>query len=172
MKAITILQPWASLIACGAKQIETRCWKTNYRGPIAIHAGKSCKPFHMNIAFQEPFYSALKYQPGHMLDQGPDGSNKRIRYPQPGSVIAIAELTDCVKVITKTTEIRTGKIIEAKLEDGQIITGDECEFGDYEPGRYAWILNNVQQIEPVPVKGQQRIWEWDKQQAYSLQEGG
>lgn len=40
MKAITILQPWASLIACAAKQIETRSWVTQYRGPIAIHVAK------------------------------------------------------------------------------------------------------------------------------------
>ncbi len=40
MKAITIWQPWASLIACGAKKYETRSWATNYRGPIAIHAAR------------------------------------------------------------------------------------------------------------------------------------
>ncbi|MFV0399180.1 MAG: ASCH domain-containing protein [Oscillospiraceae bacterium] len=38
MKAITIWQPWASLLACGAKKYETRSWVTSYRGPIAIHA--------------------------------------------------------------------------------------------------------------------------------------
>jgi hypothetical protein len=43
MKAITILQPWASLIACNAKQIEIRSWATKYRGEIAIHAGASNK---------------------------------------------------------------------------------------------------------------------------------
>lgn len=39
MKAITISQPYASLIADGEKWIENRTWPTNYRGPIAIHAG-------------------------------------------------------------------------------------------------------------------------------------
>ena len=38
MKALTIWQPWASLIARGVKQYETRSWATKYRGPIAIHA--------------------------------------------------------------------------------------------------------------------------------------
>lgn len=41
MKAITIRQPWAGLIAVGEKVYETRSWPTKYRGPIAIHAGKS-----------------------------------------------------------------------------------------------------------------------------------
>ena len=38
MKALTVQQPWASLIASGAKCVETRTWRTPYRGPLAIHA--------------------------------------------------------------------------------------------------------------------------------------
>lgn len=38
IKALTISQPYASLI--GEKWIENRCWNTNYRGLLAIHAGK------------------------------------------------------------------------------------------------------------------------------------
>lgn len=40
MKALTISQPYASLIASGEKWIENRHWTTQYRGPLAIHAGK------------------------------------------------------------------------------------------------------------------------------------
>ena len=40
MKAITIIQPWATLIALGEKQFETRSWFTKHRGELAIHAGK------------------------------------------------------------------------------------------------------------------------------------
>nr|WP_139181574.1 ASCH domain-containing protein [Pelosinus fermentans] len=50
MKAITILQSWASLIACGAKLIETRSWATKYRGKIAINVAKSCKKWHIRIS--------------------------------------------------------------------------------------------------------------------------
>jgi len=38
-KALTIKQPWASLIINGRKDIENRTWKTNYRGRVWIHAG-------------------------------------------------------------------------------------------------------------------------------------
>ena len=38
MKALTIWQPWASLLVSGQKKYETRSWATAYRGPIAIHA--------------------------------------------------------------------------------------------------------------------------------------
>lgn len=41
MKALTIKQPWASLIIEGYKKYEFRSWKTNYRGKILIHAGLS-----------------------------------------------------------------------------------------------------------------------------------
>lgn len=39
MKAITIKQPWASLIVHDIKDIENRTWKTNFRGRVLIHAG-------------------------------------------------------------------------------------------------------------------------------------
>jgi hypothetical protein len=41
MKALTIQQPWAWAIAAGHKTVENRTWPTSYRGPLAIHAGKS-----------------------------------------------------------------------------------------------------------------------------------
>jgi hypothetical protein len=41
MKALTLYQPWASLIRDGRKPIETRSWPTDYRGILAIHAGKT-----------------------------------------------------------------------------------------------------------------------------------
>jgi activating signal cointegrator 1 len=41
VKALTICQPYAELIARGEKVIENRTWATDYRGPLAIHAGKS-----------------------------------------------------------------------------------------------------------------------------------
>lgn len=40
MKALTLTQPWASLVALGLKKVETRSWRTHYRGPLAIHAAK------------------------------------------------------------------------------------------------------------------------------------
>ena len=41
MKALTICQPYAELIALLEKPVENRTWTTDYRGPLAIHAGKS-----------------------------------------------------------------------------------------------------------------------------------
>ena len=41
MKALTICQPYAHFIIRGEKLVENREWSTRYRGPLAIHAGKS-----------------------------------------------------------------------------------------------------------------------------------
>ncbi|HBC62365.1 MAG TPA: RNA-binding protein [Planctomycetaceae bacterium] len=41
MKALSIRQPFASLIASGEKTIELRTWYTHYRGPVLICASKS-----------------------------------------------------------------------------------------------------------------------------------
>jgi hypothetical protein len=40
MKALSLYEPWATLIALGEKRFETRSWRTNYRGPLLICASK------------------------------------------------------------------------------------------------------------------------------------
>lgn len=53
MKVLTIKQPWASLIALGEKHIETRSWKTKYRGTLLIHSRKDTK--NLNLVKDAPF---------------------------------------------------------------------------------------------------------------------
>ena len=74
IKAITIKQPFASLIAEGIKEYEFRMWKTNYRGEIYIHAGKGIDKEAMK-----------KYR------------HYNLEYPS-GCIIAKANLTDCIKI--------------------------------------------------------------------------
>lgn len=38
--ALSVRQPWAALLAAGAKTLEIRSWLTHYRGPVLIHAAK------------------------------------------------------------------------------------------------------------------------------------
>jgi len=73
MKALTLHQPWASLILDGRKTVETRSWYTKHRGELAIHAGATvdvdaCKLF------------------------GYDGSS----IPR-GAIVCIVDLVDCVQ---------------------------------------------------------------------------
>lgn len=140
MKAITLHEPWATLVAIGAKKIETRGWATRYRGPLAIHASRSRQAWHINVAWQEPFFTALR--PIHRkLEDG------RIGFCFPfGCVIAICRLIDCVLITPKN-----------------VPPDPERSFGDYTPGRYAWVLKDIKPLpEPVPVKGRQGLWEWNK----------
>ena len=43
MKALSIKQPWANMIAAGEKTIETRTWKTPYRGTLLIVSSREPK---------------------------------------------------------------------------------------------------------------------------------
>jgi hypothetical protein len=76
MKALTITQPWAALVALGHKQIETRSWRTHYRGPLAIHAAKGFPPFAREFAAEE-------YAIGRLPERLPRGA-----------IVAVVWLTD------------------------------------------------------------------------------
>ena len=38
IKVLSIIEPWATLIKEAKKRIETRSWKTSYRGELYLHA--------------------------------------------------------------------------------------------------------------------------------------
>ena len=141
MKAITIKQPWATLIALGEKKFETRSWATKHRGPIAIHAGKQVD----EDACHEPDIREALVR-NNILN---------ISMLPTGSVIAIATIKNCIRSAETWTD---GYI----LENGERVYSPEYEFGDFTPGRYAWELTNVVQLpQPIPTKGQQGLWNWE-----------
>ena len=165
MKAITIWQPWASLIACGAKVYETRSWKTDYRGPIAIHAAKK-DPCKMMLIGLEEFEIATN----DVFEK----ENLAWCFLPRGEIIATAELVNCWHIvyhpgadvdIAKHIEIGAELDVPKKHPDfGRFIVPSKNEvlFGDWTPGRYAWELTNVKMLDkPIPAKGQQRLWNWE-----------
>ncbi len=149
MKAITLYQPWASLCSSGAKKYETRSWATDYRGPIAIHAGMK-KPSSIWRVI-EGIIDEVRADLG-IVD--PDNLPR-------GEIIAIAELVDC-----RIIGLRDDKEITLVGLGGKediCVRGNEIKFGDYTPGRFGWILENVQVLKnPIPVKGHQKLWDWDE----------
>ncbi|MDR0269614.1 ASCH domain-containing protein [Paenibacillus sp.] len=140
MKAITIIQPWATLIALGEKQFETCSWRTNYRGELAIHAGKKVD---REACRTEPICSTLeKY--GYTEDNLPTGA-----------IVAIVTLKDCLQSVDTWTD---GYV----LENGSYVYPPEYELGDFTPGRYGWQLSNNRWLpEPIPAKGMQGLWNWE-----------
>jgi len=53
LKALSLTQPWATAVALGVKQYETRSWTTHYRGRIAIHAAKNFPKWARDFASLE-----------------------------------------------------------------------------------------------------------------------
>jgi len=44
VKALTVRPPWAWAVIYGGKDVENRRWRTTFRGPLLIHAGKDPDP--------------------------------------------------------------------------------------------------------------------------------
>lgn len=55
MKAISVRQPYATLIMLGLKQIETKTTNTKFRGTIMIHASATMGPRERAVALREGF---------------------------------------------------------------------------------------------------------------------
>lgn len=157
MKAITLWQPWASLIAYGAKHNETRSWPIKYRGPIAIHAAaRPCihladiDPEADNAAclvFEKEFYESS--------------------LPR-GCVVATANLVECWKVVKHTQTAIILKQSNGVGEDKLPIDAPYLVFGDYSVGRYIWGFADVCMLpEPIPTRGMQGLWNWEKNAYYS-----
>jgi hypothetical protein len=149
MKALTLTQPWATLVSIGAKRIETRSWGTSYSGPLAIHAAKGFPKWARKFTTDPICYEAIKAHSGpHPLEDS--------GYPT-GTVLATCRLV-AVKLIVESPEA-LGLCADA----WRMLPPPEPEFslGDYKPGRYAWILEDVRQFpEPIPAKGALGLWEW------------
>lgn len=130
-KALPLWQPWASLIACGAKQIETRHWPAPawlIGQRVAIYATKRATELWM--CTREPF---------------------SIYVPEPdalprGAIVATVVIDRCAEMTDETI---------AALE---LRRPHETAFGHYEPGRFAWVLRDVELLDPAvpfvwPVRG-------------------
>lgn len=165
MRVLTLTQPWATLVAIGAKKIETRSWSTAYRGPLAIHAAKGfpagCRelvndPYDIDLC--KPFVTALR----------PHGYTSSTQLPL-GAIVAVCEL----KAIARIDYFKADPdaIYQPEWEGpflnfgigGLPLPGEpELSFGDYSVGRYAWELVNIRALpEPIPAKGAQGLWEPD-----------
>ncbi len=149
MKALSLMQPWASLIVTGAKKIETRSWATKYRGLLAIHASKKWNPDQASKLSIWQFQGGLAPLVGKPLDLTGSSWSGVMDYDLPrGAILATCELVDCIP-----TDDLTQKQI-----------GTDAPFGDFSLGRYAWILENVKPLEvPVPAKGALSLWDWEVQ---------
>ena len=76
-RCLSVRQPWAWAICVGAKVVENRTWKTDYRGQIAIHASASKQA--INFALKQKQSARLR----------PDWFTT-------GAIIGVADVADVV----------------------------------------------------------------------------
>lgn len=134
MKAITLIQPWATLVMLGydIKWHETRSWSTKHRGELAIHAGAG-RPCYAREAAQSPLIAEALAAYGLTYETLPFGA------------------------LLGTVELR--EVHEMTPEYIAQQTPMELATGYWEPGRYAWQLEHQQAYgAPVPCRGFQQIW--------------
>lgn len=154
MKAVSLLQPWASLVAVGAKKIETRSWGTNYRGPLAIHASKGWNIEQSSLLSCWEFQAGLAPLVGRPLNFAKlTWSGIEEKHLPRGAVVAVCNLVDCVP---------TDSLTQAQI-------GTDRPFGDFSLGRYGWLLADVKLFpKPVPAKGMLGLWNWELPEGFEL----
>ncbi len=161
MKAFSMTQPWATLVAIGAKKIETRSFKTNYRGPVAIHAAKRFPRDIQTLCYTPVFWDAL--DKGLKRDY-PESTKAIAKFLPLGMVVAVCELRVCTVIPAVQLHGVSGGV-QIKLPPDE----PELSFGDYTPGRFAWFLCNVRALpEPIPAKGALSLWEWTPPEGFAL----
>lgn len=165
MRVISLLQPWASLSVEGHKGIETRSWATKYRGPLLIHASANKKSVGKQLAASQPF---LKYMP-HIPDKQ---WKDRFDQQQPvldwdalpfGAIIGMVHL-DHIVSFDEERNTTTNALPEIFEHEGRRwpLYPDEREFGDYNPGRYGWLMRSPKVFpKPIPAKGKLLLWDYE-----------
>lgn len=133
MYTLTLWQPYASLIAEGLKQYETRSWATAYRGVMMIHASAK-------------WDAGMQLATNELARRVPGLSNYWNRELPLGCIVCAVDLV----AIHKTKDIRSQL---SKLEQS---------VGNYADGRYAWEMKVVKvPPSPIPAKGKQGLWKWE-----------
>lgn len=139
MKAISLFQPLATLVALKSKRFETRDWRprTGLIKNLAIAATKKSPEDYLKIATIDPCKAILR--------------RHGISFLPGGVIVAIVDVTEILTTREWTRRFCT-RLNNREAELDYI-------FGDYGPDRFAWHLENVRRLpEPIPCKGGQRIW--------------
>jgi hypothetical protein len=140
MKAITICQPYASLIALPdeddrAKRVENRGWPSSFVGTLAIHAGKS-----------RDYLGGDNY--GLKTDDMPFGA-----------IVAVCEMVGCCKAHPLSNP-ETGRHLGGMPEPWALRKWPWLAGHQHVEGPYCFVLTYVRRFkEPIPAKGKQGFWD-------------
>lgn len=136
LRILTLWQPWASLMAWGEKQNETRSWPTRYRGWVAIHA--SARKCALVDCANESWLTRAMITHGH--------ADKHSVTPwtlPTGQLLAIVWFRWCLPSTHRSAP-----------KEGE----KEHQFGDYTAGRYFYATNCLHTLpRPIAWKGGQGL---------------
>jgi len=166
MKVLSLTQPWATLVVLGLKRIETRSWATSYRGELGIHAAKGLGPVGgmrglLELLSTEPFWSVLReaFKVGALYP----GDAETIANELPfGAILGQVDLIDCVQTWPSWASVDPWFTGQRQGRQWHVPPpGPERSFGDYTPGRFAWLLDEPRALaEPIPCKGALGLWNY------------
>lgn len=150
MKALSLTQPWATLVVTGEKQIETRSWKPSISGRIAIHASIKFPKETRELTNIDPFSTSL-------ADHGIVNPELVNQIPL-GSIVGTVEIIGCLptdKIVSESVLYK-----EFLRQHGlDRLTNKERAFGNYSANRYGWFLKNPIRLQkPIPCKGALSLW--------------
>lgn len=131
MKLISLWEPWATLMAIGAKRIETRSWDTSYRGWLAIQASKGgLGKAALKETTEDPRFSLAL-------------AGEELQF---GKIVAVVHLRTCWPT----------ELIDRAFPG--MLTEKETAFGNYADGRYGWITTGLFRLPfPIPFKAKQGL---------------
>jgi hypothetical protein len=90
-----------------------------------------------------------------------------------GVIVATCRLIDCLEIYKGYRrfggylphDIPCNKLQMSDYVDYEVPPAKDTPeylFGDYTPGRYAWILSDIKPLDkPIPAKGKQGLWNWE-----------
>lgn len=152
MKALTLWQPWASLVALGHKRVETRCWTTKHRGELAIHASANLPPVWLGRSRFSPEFAD---EVADVLNVRRDRDDRL--GPHVDSVVRALPRAAVLCIVRLRAIEPTTPALREYLSQRELL------FGNYEEGRYAWHVELIEKFEqPIPAKGNRLLWNWER----------
>lgn len=152
--ALSLWQPWASLLTLGEKQFETRHWPIQQKSlprTTVIHAAGRWSRAQRELCEQDPFIRAsLVKQAVTLAENVNSGKHYLPHINFMLDDVAISLPLGCL--------IGLGDFVNCWPTDGAKVSRKEAAMGNYATGRFAWCFKNPQLITPVPQHGRQRWW--------------
>ena len=143
MKALSLIQPYATLILLGYKQYETRSWSTKHRGTLAIHASAGKKAWARKVCQEDMHIRQILSAHDLTFDTLPRAA-----------LLGICQVNHMLKICAPGAAEAEHEIEASNLRPVEVACGD------YTPGRWAWALDKVLELpEPISQKGALSIWE-------------